>query len=88
MHIETRAAPGSVSDADQFALIAPPLRRSKGATYPLLQDRGSERTGRRPVVALYVLAENRDWRSAHGPQEITRRPQVRLALETSCPSGL
>jgi hypothetical protein len=46
----------------------------------LLQGRGSERTGRRPVLALYVLAENRDWRSAHGPHEITRRPQVRLAV--------
>jgi hypothetical protein len=46
--------------------------RSKGATYPVLQGRGSERTGRRPVLALYVPTENRDWRSAHGPHEITR----------------
>src|SRR5262249_29261490 len=33
-----------------------------------------------PVLALYVLAENRNRRAAHGPHKIAWRPQVTLAL--------
>src|SRR5262249_29544893 len=33
-----------------------------------------------PVLALYVLAENRNRRAAYGPHKIAWRPQVTLAL--------
>jgi hypothetical protein len=47
---------------------------------------GSERTGRRPVLALYVLAENRDWRSAksHG---VYRLEKLRVRNMTASAKG-
>src|SRR5215470_13173658 len=60
--------------------LPPPVYRSKSTTYPVLSGRGSECTGRRRVLALYVLAENRNRRAAHGPHKIAWRPQVTLAL--------